>query len=86
MLAETLEFLHPRPGGRVVDGTLGGGGHARAIAEKLAPGGLLIGLDQDPDALQAASTALAGSVPESVTVKLVRANFARLATVLEAER
>jgi 16S rRNA (cytosine1402-N4)-methyltransferase len=62
-----------------VDATLGGGGHARAIAERLAPGGVLLGLDQDPDALAEAGWALAEAAPEGVTIRTARANFADLA-------
>src|SRR5438093_576147 len=43
-----LEVLDPRPGDVVVDCTFGGGGHARRIAERLGPDGLLVGLDRDP--------------------------------------
>lgn len=47
LLAEVIEALEPRPGERAVDGTLGLGGHAAAIAEKLVPGGKLLGIDRD---------------------------------------
>lgn len=48
MVAEVLRYLRPAPGDTAVDCTLGGGGHARAILERLQPGGRLIGLDVDP--------------------------------------
>ncbi len=84
LLQESLDYLAPAPGRRMVDATLGGGGHARAIAERLAPGGVLLGLDQDADALTAAGKRLA-DLSDSVTVKLVQANFARLEDVLAAQ-
>src|SRR3954454_11263448 len=45
---EVLKLLDPRAGDVAVDCTVGGGGHARLIAERLGPEGLLIGLDRDP--------------------------------------
>ena len=59
MLAETVNVLQPRPGGVFLDCTLGGGGHAEAILEKITPGGRLVGIDQDSDALAAAGARLA---------------------------
>jgi 16S rRNA (cytosine1402-N4)-methyltransferase len=50
MLRETMDLLRPRSGGRYVDGTLGGGGHAEAILEACAPDGELLGIDWDEDA------------------------------------
>src|SRR3954467_12441448 len=58
---EVLELLDPRPGDVAVDCTVGGGGHARLIAERLGPEGLLIGLDRDPVAGEL-FPALAGGV------------------------
>jgi 16S rRNA (cytosine1402-N4)-methyltransferase len=72
LLEEVLTSLNPPAGGRVVDLTLGGAGHARAIAARLGPSGHLIGIDQDPDALAAASAALADA---PCKVDIVRANF-----------
>jgi 16S rRNA (cytosine1402-N4)-methyltransferase len=50
LATEVVDLLDPRPGDVVVDCTFGGGGHARLLAERLGPGGLLIGLDRDPAA------------------------------------
>lgn len=52
---EVIAFLAPRAGGIYVDGTLGGGGHAALILDVSVPDGLVIGLDRDKDALEAAS-------------------------------
>ncbi len=59
LLREVLSLLAPRPGDVVVDATLGGGGHAEALLDAIAPGGLLLGVDRDPAALRAASDRLA---------------------------
>ena len=80
LLDEVLEGLRPFTGGRYVDCTVGGGGHSRAILEASEPAGRLLGLDQDPAALEAAGKALA---PFGSRVTLKKANFRRL---LEAAR
>ena len=80
LLAETLDALQLAPGKTIIDCTLGRGGHARAIAEKLGPDGLLIGLDVDPRNLEFAQSRLAG-VP--CRVRLFHANFAELPDVLD---
>lgn len=54
LLEEALLFLEPRPGSLIVDGTLGFGGHAERILEKLGTEGRLIGFDRDPAALEIA--------------------------------
>ena len=51
LLDESIEALALRPGSRVVDGTIGGGGHAEAILRAIAPSGRLIGFDVDEEAL-----------------------------------
>lgn len=56
---EVMTYLAPQAGGVYVDGTLGGGGHARLVLEATSPDGRLIGLDQDPQALVAAGNRLA---------------------------
>lgn len=58
MLEEVINILQPRPGQTFVDCTVGGGGHAEAIVERIIPGGKLIGIDRDADALRAAAELL----------------------------
>jgi 16S rRNA (cytosine1402-N4)-methyltransferase len=60
MPAEVLEWLAPRPGDRMLDGTLGGGGHTRLLAERVAPDGLVLAIDRDPAAVEAAGELLRG--------------------------
>jgi 16S rRNA (cytosine1402-N4)-methyltransferase len=58
--AEIVELLRPRPGGRFVDATLGGGGHARLLLERIQPGGILVGLDRDPGVVERLRTEMSG--------------------------
>ncbi len=58
MLDEVIGALEPCPGGRYLDGTVGGGGHAAAILRASAPDGHLVGFDQDASALDAAAERL----------------------------
>ena len=51
LLEESIRGLAVKPGGTYVDVTFGGGGHSRAILERLGPEGRLVGMDQDVDAL-----------------------------------
>src|SRR5580692_1671502 len=50
LAAELVEMLDPRPGDVAVDCTVGGGGHARLVADRIGPTGTLIGIDRDPTA------------------------------------
>ena len=85
MMEEVLACLRPRPGDVAVDCTLGGGGHARAILERVQPGGRLIGLDVDPLELPRTEASLreAGFGPE--TFVAYHGNFAGLSQVLAGE-
>lgn len=58
MKNEVLELLAPERGGIFADGTLGGGGHAEAVLERLPENGKLYGIDRDGDAIAAASKKL----------------------------
>ncbi len=80
MLQETVDKLCIRPGGIYVDGTLGGGGHSYEIARRLSGAGRLIGIDQDGDAIEAASGRLA-EFGDLVTI--VRSNYSEIRQVLE---
>ena len=77
---EVIENLKVRPDGIYADGTLGGGGHASLVAERLTEGGRLIGVDQDGDAIEAASKRLS-VYGDRVTI--VRSNYEMLPEVLE---
>lgn len=59
LLSEVVEYLQPKPGETFLDMTLGGAGHSSAIAERLIPGGTLIGIDRDLEAIAAAKQRLA---------------------------
>jgi 16S rRNA (cytosine1402-N4)-methyltransferase len=76
---ETLELLDPQPGETWVDATVGAGGHARLIAQRVGPTGRVIGLDQDPEMLERARPWLQG-----LPVTLVHANFDQLPAALKA--
>lgn len=74
MLNETLEGLRIKPDGVYVDVTFGGGGHSRAILERLGEGGRLLGFDQDLDAAQNAL--------DDARFTFVRSNFRYLSNFL----
>lgn len=82
LLDETLAQLDLKPGAVILDGTLGGGGHAQAILERTAPDGLLIGLDVDPDAIREAGQRLSAFGDR---VRLVQASFRHLERVAREE-
>jgi 16S rRNA (cytosine1402-N4)-methyltransferase len=85
MVDEVLRCLRPAPGDVAVDCTLGGGGHARAILERVQPGGRLIGLDMDPFELPRAEAHLRAAGFGPGTFSAHHANFAGLPQVLAAE-
>jgi 16S rRNA (cytosine1402-N4)-methyltransferase len=82
MVAEVLEALAPKPGQVAVDGTLGYGGHAREILERIQPGGRLLGLDIDPIELPRTEARLRALDfgPDAFSVH--HSNFAGLAQIL----
>ena len=73
LAGELIEALDPQPGQVAVDCTVGAAGHARLVAERLGPAGLLIGIDRDPLA-EASFAELAADVP--CRTRFVRADFA----------
>jgi 16S rRNA (cytosine1402-N4)-methyltransferase len=79
MPREVAFYLNCQPGKIYVDCTLGGCGHAREICEKMIPGGMLIGIDQDADAIQNAEIALKDYLQQ---VHLFHGNFVHIADFL----
>ena len=75
---EVIEWLRPAPGQTFVDGTLGGGGHARLIAERVSPGGLVIGLDRDPIAIERTANEL-----QQLPVRAIHGNYSDIPETLE---
>ena len=77
---ETIEGLAINPSGIYVDGTFGGGGHAREIISRLNGNGFFVGIDQDQDAIENGRTML--SEIKHTKCQLVRDNFSNIRTVL----
>ena len=80
LLEETIEGLRVKPDGIYVDGTLGGAGHAREVCQRLSAKGRFIGIDQDQDAIVAASERLA-AYGDRVTI--IRSNYCYMANELK---
>lgn len=78
MVAEAIAALAVQPGGRYIDCTVGCGGHAKAILDYSSPGGQLLGLDADPEALKIAEEVLE---PYSGSFLLVHDNFVNLEAI-----
>jgi 16S rRNA (cytosine1402-N4)-methyltransferase len=73
LAGELIELLDPQPGAVAVDCTIGGGGHARLVADRVGPAGTLIGIDRDPIAEERFAE-LAAEV--SCATRFIRADFA----------
>lgn len=81
LLKETIDSLNIKPDGIYVDGTLGGGGHAYEVCRRLGEHGRFIGIDQDAEAIEAASLRLA-EFGDKVTI--VRSNYADIDDILKS--
>jgi 16S rRNA (cytosine1402-N4)-methyltransferase len=83
LAGELIDLLAPHPGQTAIDGTVGGGGHARLIADRIGPSGTLIGIDRDPVAEERFAE-LAAEVP--CATRFIRATFADgLAQLIEED-
>jgi 16S rRNA (cytosine1402-N4)-methyltransferase len=83
LLAEVTQQLSPQPGSIIVDCTLGGAGHAKRLLDLVVPTGILVGIDQDDVALDAAAVTLRlGQQIPSENVILVKGNFGELDSLL----
>jgi len=82
LLDEALENLNIKPNGIYVDGTLGGAGHSYHICERLSKHGFLYGIDQDADAIIAATKRLE---PFKKQVKIIRDNYSNCKEILKEE-
>lgn len=80
LLYETVDSLNIKPDGIYVDGTLGGGGHAWEVCRRLGEQGRFIGIDQDADAIRAATARL---LEYGDKVTIVRSNYENIAEVLK---
>jgi 16S rRNA (cytosine1402-N4)-methyltransferase len=78
LLSEAVEALQAQPGKRYVDCTLGSGGHASAILEKILPDGQLLGIDADPEAIDIAKPRLADYIGSTI---IINDNFANIETI-----
>lgn len=79
LLRETIEYLNVRPDGVYVDGTLGGGGHAYEVCKRLSGRGKFIGIDQDEDAIKAATRRLSEFEDK---IQIIRSNYCDIRKVL----
>ncbi|MFC2073048.1 16S rRNA (cytosine(1402)-N(4))-methyltransferase RsmH [Chloroflexota bacterium] len=78
LVEETIEALKVQPGGRYIDCTLGGGGHAVTILERSAPGGQLLGIDADPEAIKIARARLEAYTDSAL---IISENFVNLQAI-----
>ena len=81
LLQESVDFLITDKNGIYVDCTMGGAGHTSGFAAQLEAGGLILGIDQDDDAIKVASERLLGKFP--CQTKVAKSNFKDFARVLD---
>ncbi len=81
LLNETLEYLDPKPGEFIIDGTINGGGHAREILKRISPGGTLLGVDWDSELIEKTRRELKGE-----KIVLAAGNYADLSDILRQYR
>jgi len=80
LLEETIEYLDLKTGGVYIDGTLGGAGHSLEIVKRIAPGGMLLGIDQDSNAVNAAKERLEAYKDNVI---IVHDNFKNIKAIAE---
>jgi 16S rRNA (cytosine1402-N4)-methyltransferase len=85
MLEECIEFLNIHPSGVYVDGTLGGAGHSSEILRRLGPEGLLVGIDQDQNAINAAKRKLL-SIDTNARFVIKHMNFENIREAIEEQK
>lgn len=86
LLKETVGLLNPKPGEFFVDGTVGGGGHAAAVLEKMLPRGKFLAIDWDKDHLENSRAAIEGKLPipsPQFPTFWIKGNYADLADILK---
>ncbi len=87
LLKEVLEYLDPQPGAFIIDGTVNGGGHARAIIETIAPGGTFLGIDWDEDILERTKRAFEAEKKKSdASLIWTVGNYANIPEILREKK
>jgi 16S rRNA (cytosine1402-N4)-methyltransferase len=86
LLGEVVSYLEPGAGQNFVDATLGGGGYSRAILEKIQPGGKLLAIDADTEAIENAKLQISNSKTKSQSIILAHGNFRDLDKIVERHK
>ncbi len=85
LLKEVLQYLDPQPGDFMIDGTMDGGGHARAVMMRIDPGGKFLGVDWDRGIIERAKKSSA-TIASRVQKNFVHGNYADLPEILAREK